>query len=684
VPVRKARVQGDEVRLVVLPTFNDAAVKAWAAFVDSDEIFGLDVESTAIPAFEGARKMFSPALARPKYVVPNDISASYVKRGFVPGETREIKVRTIQFANTHEAWVLDVEHPKWRPLVVGLLSKPDKRFVSHNSVFDATRVQHEFGIRLGTRSIDTLPMCGLLWPGQTAPTSDRGKGLKEVCEWVLADDGLVRAEKALHARFADLYYTRTAKLPKSFVPGTSPCRNCKDEPSWKGSGRGFGRSCYIAAVGYTQTVEEWGWDNIEIDDPVFTAYAGLDALFVRRLLPRLAEMLKAAKMSTLSQREQRIKRLMVGTTNRGHRVDMDWTTSVLDEVTGEWNEAVEETFDRTGLKVRSPKMRDWLAERGCRTRSLDKKHLPELLMRHGDDPEIGPVLRCIETYSTHDNLIKNLTVILRHAEGGEGVIHPQINTIQAHTGRMSIQGPAMQTLAKDGLKGERLRGCFIAREGHVFVGADYDNQETRIAAALSGDEALNRIVAENLNQHVLTAEAVFAEYVSKTETPEIYKYAKNLDFAQQYGAMPKKIAAMSGMTLAQATTAWEAWRRTYSGLVEWTDSLAKRSHIRNPFGRVIPAVAFGRAYANGNYMIQSTGRDLLGCALSILAEMGLGSKIWLPVHDEIVLEVPEDKAETAAQMLGEAMTMHLPGGYKVDVPFPATGEVIGARWKGLG
>jgi DNA polymerase-1 len=99
---------------------------------------------------------------------------------------------------------------------------------------------------------------------------------------------------------------------------------------------------------------------------------------------------------------------------------------------------------------------------------------------------------------------------------------------------------------------------------------------------------------------------------------------------------------------------------------------------------VIPADAFGRAYANGNYMIQSTGRDLLGCALSNLAEMGLGSKIWLPVHDEIVLEVPEDKAETAAQMLGEAMTMHLPGGYKVDVPFPATGEVIGARWKGLG
>ena len=683
-PIRKHEVQGDPVRLIVLPTYNKAAVAAWGAFVDSDNLFGLDVETTAIPAFEGQRKTFSPALARPKYTVPSDVPASYVKRGYLPGQTREIKVRTIQFANEHEAWVLDVSNPDWRPHIVALL-RSAARFVSHNSAFDATRVLHEFGVSLGVRSIDTLPMCGLLWPGSTAPTRGRSKGLKEVCEWVLADDGLLRAEKALYARFVDLYYTQSVKLPKSFVPGSSPCRNCKDEPSWERSGRGFGRDCYYGAA-VSQAVQEWGWDNIALDDPVFTSYAGLDALYVRRLVVRLGQMLSAAKMAGLSKDEQRVKRLMVASTNRGRRVDLDWTTSVLDEVGAEFSTAIDDIFERTGLKVRSPKMREWLAERGVRTRSLDKDHLPDLIARFGEDETVGPVLAGIQVYSTHSNLISNLTTVLRHAEGGDGYTHAQINTIQAHTGRMSVTQEAMQTFAKSGIKGERLRGCYLARDGFVFVGADYDNQETRIAAALSGDRALNRIVAEGLNQHVLTAESVFPAFVSKIETPKIYTRAKNLDFAEQYGAMPKKIASMSGMSLAEATDAWNAWRRTYAGLVEWTDSLAKRSHIRNPFGRVIPADEFGRAYANGNYMIQSTGRDLLGRALCNLADAGWGSVIWLPVHDEIVLEVPVERAEEAAEALGAAMTMRLPktgGLVRVDVEFPATGEIIGDRWRGL-
>lgn len=691
-PIRHHTVCGDEVRLVVLPEFNDAARKAWAAFVDSDEVFGLDVESSAIPAFEGARKMFSPALARQTYVVPSDVPLTYRKRGYEPGSKREITVRTIQFGSPTEAWVLGVDGP-WKPLVEAFLRDPAKRFVSHNAAFDVPRVKFAFGVALGSRSIDTLPMAGLIWPGQTAPTRGRSKGLKELFEWVCADDVLLRAENALHARFADLYYTRDgAKLPKSFVPGSSPCRNCRDEPSWTRSRRGFGRACYTACVGYSQTVEEWGWDNIAIDDPVFTSYAGLDAVCVRRLLPRLAEMLKGLKMAGLSQTEQRVKRIMVGSTGRGKKIDLDWTHSVKAEVEVDVNAARERLIAATGIEVkkepRTPAMRAWLAERGVQAKKLDKDVLPLLIDRFAEDEVVGPVLADIGVFSANSNLLVNLNSIIRHAEGGEGFTHSQVNTIQAHTGRMSIQGTAEQTLAKSGIKGERLRGCYIARPGYVFVGADWDNQEIRIGAALSGDEALNRIVSTpGLSQHIVTAESVFAaEFVSKAETPKVYTRAKNLNFAQQYGAMPKKIALMSGMSITEAHRAWEAWRRTYAGMVDWSDDLAKRSHIRNPFGRVIPADPYGRGYANGNYMIQSTGRDLLGKALCNLADAGWGRYVWLPIHDEIVLEVPEEKAEAAALALGEAMTMHLPnngGLVRVDVEIPATGEIIGERWRGL-
>lgn len=683
-PVTHHVVQGEGVRMVVLPRYNVTTASAWKAFTHSDDLFGLDVESTAPPMFEGkSRGFFGPAVALAEYTVPSDVPSSYVKRGFTPGSKQAVKTRLIQFATKTECWVLDVNDPNWRPLIEEFLRNAAKRFVSHNANYDALRVLHEFGIRLGTRSIDTLPMCGLIWPGRTAPTDGRGKGLKEVSAWVMEDDGLVEAEKALHRRFADVY-PRAEKLPKSFVRGESPCRNCKSAPSIALSIRGHCQECYDAAVGFSQAVEEWGWTNIPIDDEVFTAYAGLDAVFVRRLVDLLAAMIRERKMSGLSRREQRIKRWGVSRTHRGMKVDVPWTKDVLQEVTIENEEAGRRVVEMTGVRTpRSPQLKHWLAANGCRTKSLDKDHRPGLLIRFEQDPVVGPVLRSYDEFMTNVNLITNLQTILRHAEGGNGFVHPNINTIQAHTGRMSVTGPAMQTFSKEGEKGRRLRGCFVARPGHVLVGADYDNQETRIAAALSGDEALNRIVAENLNQHVLTAQSIFPDFVSKSESPVQYHKGKTLDFAQQYGAMPKKLAATLGISVAEATDLWLAWRETYSGLVQWTDSIASRSWIRNPFGRIIPADQYGRSYANGNYMIQSTGRDMLGVAMENLMDAGWGASIWLPVHDEIVLEVPEERAEKARVDLGECMTMHLPRDFVVDVVIPATGEIIGDRWRGL-
>lgn len=684
-PIRHHTVQGEDVRLVVLPRYNEMALAAWQAFTESDNIFGLDVETTAPPAFEGAHKLFGPAIALAEYRVPSDVSAAYVKRGFAPGSKQRVGVRAIQFGSKTEGWVFDSAGPDWEPHVRALLLDVSKRFVSHNAAFDTTRVLHRYGIRLGLRSIDTLPMAGMVWPGRTAPTEGRSKGLKEVSAWGLDDDGLVRAEHALHCLFADIY-PRSVSLPKSFEPGVGPCRNCNDEVSLATSLRGFGPACYDAAVGITQQVEEWGWTNVPLGHPVFTAYAGLDAVYVRRVLDWLASEIRRRGMSALSKDEQRVKRMMVHRTNRGMKVDVDWTENTLAELRGENEAAGIEVIDRTGVRTpRSPVLKVWLAEHGCRTKSLDKAHRPGLLLTHEDDEEVGPVLRAYDQFMGNVNLISNLETILRHAEGGNGCAHPTINTLQAHTARMSVTGPAMQTFKKTD---PRLRGCFVARGGHVFVGADWDNQETRIAAAISGDPALNRIVAENLNQHLLTAESIFgnAGWIGKAETPKLYTYAKNLDFAQQYGAMPKKIAAMIGVSEPDARAMWLAWRETYRGLVEWIEWIATLPYIRNPFGRIIPTDEYGRAFANGNYYIQSTGRDLLGKAMCNLADSGWGSSIWLPVHDEIILEVPEERAIDAAQALSEAMTMYLPnthGDVKVNVIIPATGEVIGNRWRGL-
>jgi DNA polymerase-1 len=662
--IERVKVGGEPVRLIALPAFTRKAAEAWERFTrsDPDGIYGLDVESTV---GEGMGT-YSPT----------------------------VRMRLIQFGNDHEAWALDPTHPGWRKRIVRFLSDPARRFVSHNAAFDSTRVLFEFGIELGDRSLDTLPMAALLWPGRTAPG---GMGRRGLCA-VRIDPGLSDADRMREARFTDLFFANKPRkgrlLPLSFEPGVSPCRKPRSkgkdkctEVSFEGSLVGYCYDHWLARKG-TKESEAWGWEHIALDDPIYCRYAGLDAVYVRRLLDILARLVKEARMGRLSRTEQQVKRCMTNYISvPGLRVDAEWTSDVLAEVGLEFEEAENEVLGLTGLKARSPKMREWLADRGVYADSLDKDHLPDLVEKYGHgsgfgDATVGDVLDDLVTVSKHSNLLTNLRTILKHATEGDGFVHPNVNTQQAHTGRMSITDPAMQTLAKKGLKGERLRGCFIAREGKVFVGGDYDSQEIRIAAALSRDPALLRIVNEGLNQHVLTAESLFPTWTTKDECPDEYGAAKILDFAQQYGAMPRKIAATltaAGIptTPAEAKVLWQKWRDTYAGLVAWSDEMARLPKVRNPFGRVIPRDPF-RDYANGNYMIQSTGRDVLGQAICNLDDQGYGEWLWLPIHDELVLEVDEDDAETACRILGDCMTMTVKG-----VEIPAEGEVVGTRWRGL-
>jgi DNA polymerase-1 len=640
------------VRLIALPRSNHKALSAWRRFVESDDIFGLDVESDV---GEGL--------------------GTY---------SDTVKMRLIQFGNRHEAWAFDPRVTVWRFRVVELLSRQDKRFVSHNAAFDTTRVLHEFGITLGDRSIDTLPMAALCWPGKT-----KRKGLKALCDEFI-DNQLSDADKLRGARFTDLFYAnkprKSPMLPKSFVPGVSVCRRPKGrdekctEPSWEGSLCGYCYDHWLHRKGTAES-EAWGWKNIALDDPYYSRYAGLDAVYVRRLLDILGAEVKRRQMGTLSKTEQRVKRQMSALSVRGMRVDAEWTEPILLEIREEFNAAEAKVEELTGgVKARSyVKMREWFAEHGARgVTSLDKDHLPGLIEKYGDDDAMGPVLEQLSEVSRNANLLTNLEIIWRHATEGDGFVHPNINTMQAHTGRMSATDPAVQTLAKKGLKGERLRGCFIARDGHVLIGADYDSQEIRIGAALSRDEALMRIVMEGLNQHVLTAESIWPEFEDKATNPDLYAHAKTLDFAQQYGAMPKKIAATLKIPEREAFKMWQGWRRTYRGLVEWSDRQARKDEVRNPFGRLIPRDPY-RDYANANYMIQSTGRDILGAALCRLEDEGWAPYFWLPIHDELVMEVPEDLAEKGCDALTRLMSTELLG-----VPIPAEGEVVGIRWRGLG
>lgn len=607
-PLIRPVVAGEKCKIFVLPP---ADPKYYARFhqqfARSDSIFGFDVETTSTDDELG---MFAP----------------------------DAKLRLVQFGSKNEAWCLDPNEPMWRNCIHAMISHPRRRFVSHTN-YDPLWMEREFNFPVDERWIDTYPMAALLWPGQTAP-----KDLKALSDrWI--DDGLTKAQAAMHARFKEL-------APK---------------------GQRVGKK-----------LANWGFTNIPLNDPFYGTYGGLDAIYVRRLLDILNKLLRKEHMSKLSRREQHIARLATRMQIRGQRLDLPYVEKLLSEIEQEYNNADEYLSETFGFSPRSPRRGEWLEDRKIIVRErtpsgrpkLDKETIPNLIAANRSSKFL-PVLEAMQALSSNQNLLNNLRQ-LRNSADADGFVHPRINTQAALTGRMSIVRPAMQTFKKRDL---RLRGCFIAREGHVFVGADYDNQETRIAAAFSGDETLRRVVFEGLNQHLLTTEMIFDVHDKETMNPNTpgqsyYDIAKILDFAQQYGAGPKKIAIQLGISVAEAKELWLSWRKTYAGLVAWSDSVAQYSHVVNPWGRVIPADKF-RRYANGNYAIQSSGRDILGDAMVKLDQAGWGSHIWLPIHDELILEVPESEADYAVKELEQAMFAQLG-----DVPITASAKIIGHRWNG--
>lgn len=583
-------------------------------FTRSDPVgvLGVDVETTAITDDGG---VFDPAA----------------------------RMRLIQFGTETDAFVLDPHDPLWRTYVRRALRASRLRFVSHTN-YDVLWIRREFGVDLAARGIDAHVMACLLFPGERADRS-----LKGLCDRLI-DTKLSEAETALTARFKELapVHHRVGKKLKT-----------------------------------------WGFNNTPLDDEVYTEYAGLDAIYVRRLLSVLSALVKTNAEADLSRREQQIKRLANDMQWRGMLIDREHTEAILREVEREYQAADAAIVSLAGCRPKSPRMAEWLgaqgveftkltpAKRGC----LDKTELPLLAARYPDVSDDGPgaVLHNLLTLSTGQNMLNNLRIMQRSFDA-TGLVHPSINTQQAVTGRMSVTNPAMQTFKKTD---PRLRACFIARDGHVLVGADYDSQELRLAAAFSRDPSLLDILARGVKQHAVTAERIFG----KNYTDEQYKYAKILNFAQQYGAGPAKIGDQMGLPRgrktdkrpegeanAEAVRLWKAWRETYAGLVKWSERMQFDRVVVNPWGRRIPQDKH-RPYANGNYAIQSSGRDVLGDAIITLHERGWSQYLWMLIHDEIVLEVPTELADEAVTVLEKAMRCEVLG-----VELTATGKILGPRW----
>lgn len=541
-------------------------------------------------------------------------------------------VRLVQLATPSTAWVFDPTDDRQRATVAEILADPARRFVSHTP-YDVLAVWSAFGIPLGQRAVDTHLLSKLINPDERA-----GHKLKELTVRHL-DDGLRRAEDALHIRAASL-----------------------------------------APVGHRagDAAMTWAWNHLRADDPSYVVYAGMDALYVRRLLPVLLQL--CAPFAHLVTVEQWLSAQAIGITIRGLALDADYTSGLLAHVEAEHAAAVRAIGDGLDCKPTSPRFAAWLDDLGVdgpRTKTGRLQVTADTLaalvtaIEAGTlclDDQATALVRARQRVSATSNTRDNLRSFLTHADAA-GRVHPSINTLRAKTGRMSITHPALQTLNK---ADTRLRHSFRADPGHTLVSCDFAQVEVRVAAALSRDRTLREVIASGVNIHAATASLMYGPGF----TPQQKTLSKRATFGTIYGGGVPALAAQTGVPEAVAAEVIDLWRQTYPGVIAYGHRIARDEIVVTGSGRRIPADP-NRPYANSNYSIQSTARDLLVAAVyELVVVHGLDpAALWLFVHDEVILHVPTGDAEDVRRLVKQVMTSTYRG-----VPIEADAEILGTHW----
>ncbi len=272
-----------------------------------------------------------------------------------------------------------------------------------------------------------------------------------------------------------------------------------------------------------------------------------------------------------------------------------------------------------------------------------------------------------------------------------GRVHTSFSQAVAVTGRLASSDPNLQNIPIRTPEGRRIRAAFVAPPGHRLVSADYSQIELRIMAHLSQDAGLLNAFAQGEDIHRATAAEVFG--VTPLEVSnEQRRAAKAINFGLIYGMSAFGLAKQIDVDRGSAQTYMDRYFARYPGVahyMEETRAAAKeKGYVETVFGRRLwlPDIRSsnvgrrqGAERAAINAPMQGTAADLIKLAMIAvqgwLSNERLQSRLILQVHDELVLEVPDDELAVVKEALPKLMA----GVAGLSVPLLA--EVgIGSNW----
>lgn len=503
------------------------------------------------------------------------------------------KVRLTQFGDARTGWA--IPHDDWRGLVREVMEKYDGPMVAHNMKFDSSFYAVEKIHVPRPRMHDTMTMLFLY--DNLGPKALKPAGRLHLGGWA------ARGQEELKSAMK------------------------------KG---------------------KWGWNDIPLNLDEFWTYSAMDTVVTAQLAEKIWP--KIQRWRTAYEREIAVTWVLLDMEMRGVRIDVDyckdmyvWLKGEHDEICSRWPEINLHS---------SAQVADALKAEGVTLTSRTEKgalSLDDVVLESIDHPLAEDVLAARyrkKLFGTYFGPFLELEV--------DGRIHPNIRPLGAEKhGRMSVGRPAMQGIPRT----NAVRGAVIPSDDNKLLLVDYEAQEMRMLVHYSQDAGLIQALRDEVDLHKYAASEIYGipqDDVTKAQRTT----AKWTGFSKVYGAGPPRIAATAGVPLDKAKEFLDRYDRKFPGVVRFQRKVAQAVRERErsdghgwveTWGGRKLGVPQGKAYVAVNYIISGGCADLTKEAMVRMDRAGVGQYMILPIHDEVIFDVPEKELEEARATIRECM-----------------------------
>ena len=418
----------------------------------------------------------------------------------------------------------------------------------------------------------------------------------------------------------------------------------------------------------------WTWGTVPVSFDPYWSYGALDTVLTMRLWEQFYPQCGPGGVYSLPyELEMATRRIATQMELNGARVDLEYSQKKLQELT-EYTDGVKSWASATygGLTISSPQqlartfesLGAVISERTATGQPSMTKDQVQLLSITGNE-EVKFLANQVLQQRKADKLASSYFSNFL-ADNVGGFLHPNINTLQARTGRMSITEPALQTLPSGDAT---VRRAFIPKdEDHVIISSDLDQVEFRLTASFSGDQSLIELFrqADEVGGDVFTSimHQVYQDNTLTKEDPR-RKLIKGVVYGKLYGAGVDKMALTAGVEAQIMREVVEAFDRSYPGVKLLQKNIEAAgtarletegiAYVNTRMGRRLPCDD-DRVYSLTNYLIQASAAEIFKQNLVKLDQADLTDYLIVPVHDEIVLQAPKDEAADVMQVVQECMT----------------------------